>query len=51
MSVAELVNFDSKKLLFEGFVDYGNSGLLLSENTNQLSDHVLVLIFRPYRYS
>lgn len=29
MSLAELVNFDAKKLLFEGFVDYGTDGLLL----------------------
>jgi hypothetical protein len=51
MSLAELVNFDAKKLLFEGFVDYGTAGLLLKENKEELADHALVLIFRPYRYS
>ena len=51
MSLAELVNFDAKKLLFEGFVDYGTAGLHLSEHKDELADHALVLIFRPYRYS
>ncbi|KAI9565054.1 hypothetical protein GHT06_008801 [Daphnia sinensis] len=51
MSLAELVNFDAKKLQFEGFVDYGDGGLQLSEHKDELADHALVLIFRPYRYS
>ncbi len=44
MSLAELVKFDAKKLLFEGFVDYGTAGLLLKEHKEELADHALVLI-------
>lgn len=49
MSLAELVNFYAKKLLFKGFVGYGDGGLKLSEHKDELADHGLVLIFRPFR--
>ena len=47
MLLAQLVNFDSKKLLFEGFVDNETEGLKLSEQKEELkprlSFHFLTL--------
>jgi hypothetical protein len=44
------------KLVFEGFVDYGEDDgfsepITLKKHEGELADHALVLIFRPYRYS
>lgn len=56
MAIAEDLTFDSKKLVFEGFVDYGeddglSESITLKSHEGELADHVLVFIFRPYRFS
>ena len=51
MSVETTLDFDAQKLRFEGFVDYGNGTMNLSAQKDQLADHALVYIFRPYRFS
>lgn len=55
MSIAGDVSFDPMPLVFEGFVDYGESDgfsepIKLKKHEGELADHALVLIFRPYRY-
>lgn len=56
MTIAGDVSFDPMKLVFEGFVDYGEDDgfsepITLKKHEGELADHALVLIFRPYRYS
>lgn len=53
MSNETTLDFDAQKqkLRLEGFVDFGNGTMNLSEQKDQLADHALVYIFRPYRFS
>ena len=51
MSISKSVKFDSQKLRFEGFVDFGNGNIDEESDSVALADHVLVFIFRPYRSS
>lgn len=56
MAISGDVTFDSMKLVFEGFVDYGEDEgfgepINFKKHEGELADHALVLIFRPYRYS
>ncbi len=53
MSVTKSIKFDPQKMHFEGFIDYGDEELMdeHSEMKDQLADHCLVFIFRPYRSS
>jgi len=48
MSIASSVEFNSQELKFDGFVDFGDL-VTIDEQSNSLSDHALVLMFRPYR--
>jgi len=53
MSLTKSVKFDSQKMKFEGFIDYGPEEIedTRAEFSEQLADHALVFIFRPYRGS
>jgi hypothetical protein len=53
MSLTKSIKFDSQKMRFEGFVDYGLEEIMDNhkEFDNQLAGHCLVFIFRPYRSS
>ena len=53
MSISKSLNFDAQKLRFEGFADYGLDEINADPKaaTDQLADHCLVFIFRPYRAS
>jgi hypothetical protein len=53
MSITKSLKFDPQKLQFEGFVDYGLDDINEDPKsaTDQLEDHCLVFIFRPYRSS
>lgn len=52
-SISKSLNFDAQKLRFEGFADYGLDDINEDPKaaTDQLADHCLVFIFRPYRSS
>lgn len=47
MSLAQLANFAAKN----GFVDYGGAIKKYIKHDDQLADHALVFLFRPYRAS
>lgn len=50
-AIQEDLTFNSKKLEFDGFVDYGDDGLnIRDKHHGKLADHALVFIFRPYRF-
>ena len=50
-AIQEDYNFDSKKLEFDGHVEYGSEGLTIKDKSaGLLADHALVFIFRPYRF-
>ena len=53
MSIETSLDFDAQKLRFDGFVDYGSDSVNITEQgkqkSDQLADHALVYIFRPYR--
>lgn len=53
MSLTIDVKYDAQKMPFEGFIDYGKKEIEdnNTEFTDQLADHALVFIFRPYRSS
>ena len=53
MSITKSLKFDPQKLQFEGFVDYGLDDINEDPKaaSDQLADHCLVFIFRPYRSS
>ena len=51
MSIETTLDFDAQKLRFDGFVDYGSDVTNISKQKDQLADHALVYIFRPYRLS
>lgn len=51
MSIETTLDFDAQKLRFDGFVDYGDNAVNLVQQKDQLADHALVYIFRPYRLS
>jgi hypothetical protein len=53
MSITKSLKFDPQKLQFEGSVDFGLDDINEDpkENTDQLADHCLVFMFRPYRSS
>ena len=48
MAIEISLDFDAHKLRFEGFVDYGDGNI--TPQKDQLADHALVYIFRPYRF-
>ena len=50
-SIQEDYHFDSKKLEFDGLVEYGSEGLTIKDKSaGKLADHALVFIFRPYLF-
>ncbi len=51
MSITKSVKYDPQKMHFEGFVDYGLDDINEDQHLirDQLADHCLVFIFRPYR--
>lgn len=53
MSLTKHVKYDAQKMHFEGFIDYGPEGIedRNVDFTEQMADHALVFIFRPYRSS
>lgn len=54
MSITKSVKYDAQKMRFDGFVDYGTGDICAEPGPNgeqQLADHCLVFIFRPYRSS
>jgi len=53
MSLTKSVKFDSQKMKFEGFIDYGPDEIddYRVDFSEQLADHAHVFIFRPYRGS
>ena len=56
MAISGNVTFDSLKLVFEGFVDYGEDEgfgkpINFKKREGELVDHAPALIFRPYRFS
>ena len=50
MSIAQSVVFNSQELRFDSFVDFDDV-VTVEEQSNELADHALVLIFRPYKDS
>lgn len=48
MSIAEDVTFNSQKMQFDGFVDYGE-GVQIKNHKGKLADKGLIFVFRPYR--
>lgn len=50
MSIAEDVTFNSQKMQFDGYVDYGE-GVHIKNHECQLADKGLIFVFRPYRAS
>ena len=53
MSISKAVKYDPQKMKFEGFSDYGYDDINADPKAacDQLADHCLVFIFRPYRAS
>jgi hypothetical protein len=53
MSLSKDVKYAAQKMHFEGFIDFGQEEIEdnNTEFTDQLADHILVFIFRPYRSS
>lgn len=47
MSVKKSLKYCKQKMKFDGFVDYGD--VMITEKSEKVADHVLVLMFRPYR--
>jgi hypothetical protein len=53
MSISKSLNIDAQKLRFEGSADYGLEKINVDPKaaTDQLANHCLVFIFRPYHAS
>lgn len=53
MSITKSMKYDPHTMRFEGFVDYGSGDVVddIAHAKEQLADHCLVFIFRPYRAS
>jgi hypothetical protein len=51
MAISEDLTFNGQALRFEGFCDYGEGVITTEQNSQQMADHALVFIFRPYRFS
>ena len=49
IKIKEDVTFDVRKLKFDGFVNFGENGVRITEHEGQLADHVLLIGFRPFR--
>ena len=48
MSVKKSLKFSKQKMKFDGLVDYGGDSMITNKS-DKLADHALVLIFRCYR--
>lgn len=47
MSVKKSMKFNQQRMKFDGLVDYGDE--MITEKSDKVADHALVLMFRPYR--
>ena len=47
MAIKEDLVFNSQKLQFDGHVDFGDE-IVITKHADQLADHTLLFVFRPY---